>query len=383
VRRSLITLKALTYRPTGGIVAAPTSSLPEQLGGPRNWDYRFCWLRDATFSLQALMHAGYNDEAREWRAWLLRAIGGDPAQVQIMYGVGGERRLPEWEAGWLSGYEHSRPVKFGNAAYEQRQLDIFGEIMDLLHQGRRGQLAPSEAAWSLQKGLLAHLKTLWRQPDRGMWEQRGAPKLFTVSKVMTWVAVDRAIQSAEQFGLEAPLKEWKSWRERIHRQVCHFGYDDELQSFTQYYGSGVLDAGLLLLPLIGFLPPADPRIRATIAAIERRLMTDGLLRRYEGGDPIQGVPNHEGAFLPCSFWLADNYLLQGRESEARQLFERLLSLRNDVGLLSEEYDVHAGRLTGNFPQALSHIALINTAYNLTQPDGPAQQRISRRNSCDG
>jgi len=377
VRRSLITLKALIYLPTGGIVAAPTASLPEHLGGARNWDYRYCWLRDATFTLQALMNAGYYHEAREWRGWLLRAIAGDPAQMHIMYGVGGERRVPEWEASWLCGYEGSRPVHFGNAAAEQRQLDTFGEVMDVLHHARHGQLAPNEAAWTLQKGLLAHLETLWQQPDKGMWESRGPPRQFTSSKVMAWVAVDRAIQSAEQFRLGGPLDDWRTLRQQIHQDVCDQGFNANVGAFVQSYGSDKLDAGLLLIPLVGFLPPEDPRVRSTIAAVERHLSDDGLVWRYESGDVDQGLPKAEGAFLPCSFWLADNYHLQGRDKEARQLFERMLTLRNDVGLLSEEYDPRTERLVGNFPQALSHIALANTAHNLTRSQGPAKQRSGR------
>jgi GH15 family glucan-1,4-alpha-glucosidase len=377
VRRSLITLKALTSRTTGGVVAAATASLPETLGGERNWDYRYCWLRDATFTLQALLNAGYHDEAREWRRWLLRAIAGDPAQMQIMYGVGGERRQPEWEAPWLSGYEGSQPVRFGNSAYEQRQLDAFGEVMDLLHHARCGQLAPSAAAWSVQRRLIEHLESLWDQPDHGMWEMRGAPQQFTSSKVMAWVALDRAIQSAGQFGLDGPVESWRALCERIHRDVCQLGYNKRLGAFVQSYGSDCLDAGLLLMALVGFLPPDDPRVRGTITAIERRLTVDGLVRRYESNGNARGFSKGEGAFLACSFWLADNYCLQGRLEEARQLFERLLALRNDVGLLSEEYDPRTSRLTGNFPQALSHIALVNTAHNLTRPKGPALQRSSR------
>lgn len=375
VRRSLVTLKALTYRPTGGIVAAPTTSLPERPGGSRNWDYRYCWLRDATFTLQALMNAGYYHEASQWRGWLLRAIAGGPAQMQIMYGVGGERRLSEWEAPWLSGYEGSKPVRIGNAAFRQRQLDTFGEVMDTLHQGRRGQLAGSAAGWTLQKALVVHLEAIWQQPDQGMWEMRGPPRCFTSSRMMAWVAVDRAIQSAEQFGLDGPVEAWRALRTRIHQDVCVHGYDDHLGAFVQSYDSKKLDAGLLLMPLVGFLPADDPRVRGTVAAIERRLMSDGLVRRYLDDDS-PGGPASDGLFLPCSFWLADNYVLQGRLDDARSLLERLLSLRNDVGLLSEEYDPRTKRLTGNFPQALSHIALVNTVHNMTRRSGPAHQRSS-------
>jgi GH15 family glucan-1,4-alpha-glucosidase len=377
VRRSLIILKALTYRPTGGIVAAPTTSLPEQLGGSRNWDYRYCWLRDATFTLQAMMNAGYFKEAQAWREWLLRAVAGDPARVQIMYGIAGERRLAEWEVPWLSGYEHAKPVRIGNAASEQRQLDMYGEVMDALHQGRCGKLAASEAGWALQRKLLEHLEAIWDQPDRGMWEVRGTPQQFTYSKVMAWVAIDRAIKSVEQFGLEGPLDSWKALRRQIHEDVCRKGFDSRIGAFVQPYGSKELDASLLLLPLVGFLPPSDPRVRGTVGAIETHLTVDGLVQRYDTGAASDGLPGGEGVFLACSFWLIDNFVLLNRRKDARRLFERLLSLRNDVGLLSEEYAPRAQRPLGNFPQALSHIALINSAYNSTRLDGPAAQRSSR------
>lgn len=383
VRRSLITLKALTYRPTGGIVAAATTSLPEELGGSRNWDYRYCWLRDATFTLQAMMHAGYYEEAKAWRAWLLRAVAGDPAQVQIMYGIAGERRLTEWEVPWLPGYEHSKPVRIGNAASQQRQLDMYGEVMDALHQGRRGKLAASEAGWSLQRKLLDHLESIWDQPDRGMWEVRGDPAQFTYSKVMAWVALDRAIKSAEQFGLEGPLDHWKSLRARIHEEVCRHGFNHELGAFVQSYGSKELDASVLLLPLVGFLAPDDPRVRSTVEAIERHLTLDGFVRRYDTSASSDGLQGREGVFLACSFWLADNLVLINRREEARQLFERLLTLRNDVGLLSEEYDPTTRRFVGNFPQAFSHITLVNTAYNLTRDRGPARQRASAEHGEHG
>ena len=376
VRRSLITLKALTYRPTGGIVAAATTSLPENPGGSRNWDYRYCWLRDATFTLQAMMNAGYYQEAQAWRAWLLRAVAGDPAQVQIMYGIAGERRLKEWEVPWLPGYEQSKPVRIGNAASEQRQLDMYGEVMDALHHGRRGKLAASEAGWALQRRLLHRLESIWDQPDQGMWEMRGDPQQFTYSKVMVWVALDRAIKSAEEFGLEGPLDRWKSLRGRIHDEVCRHGFNHQVGAFVQSYGSKNLDASVLLLPLVGFLPPSDPRVRSTVEAIERHLTRDGLVLRYETGAGGDGLEGGEGVFLACSFWLADNLVLLDRREEARQLFERLLTLRNDVGLLSEEYDPRARRLVGNFPQAFSHITLVNTAYNLTRESGPARQRAS-------
>jgi GH15 family glucan-1,4-alpha-glucosidase len=374
VTRSLITLKALTYRPTGGIVAAPTTSLPEQLGGVRNWDYRYCWLRDATLTLMALMNAGYYEEAEAWRDWLLRAVAGSPDQMQIMYGLAGERRLMEWQVPWLPGYEGARPVRIGNAAHAQLQLDVFGEVLDTLHQARRCGLAPSAVAWKMQKALLGHLETIWHEPDEGIWEVRGPRQHFTYSKVMAWVAFDRAIQSARAFGLEGPVTRWLEIRERIHDEVCRHGYDPELGSFVQTFGSKQLDASLLLLPEVGFLPPSDPRIRGTVAAIERRLMADGFVRRYDTARTEDGLPAGEGAFLACSFWLADAYVLLGRQDEAHALFERLLALQNDVGLLAEEYDPEAGRQVGNFPQAFSHVALINTAHNLSRAAKPAEQR---------
>jgi len=374
VRRSLITLKALTYRPTGGIVAAPTTSLPEQLGGPRNWDYRFCWLRDATFTLLALMNAGYYEESLSWQAWLLRAVAGQPSQAQIMYGLRGERRLTEWEVPWLPGYEGSKPVRIGNAAATQLQLDIFGEVMDAFHQGREGKLAVDKVAWAVQRVLLDHLETIWDQPDEGIWEIRSGRQQYTYSKVMTWVAFDRAIKGAENFRLEGPVERWRALRGRIHEEICRNAFDPKIGAFVQSYGSRNLDASLLLIPAVGFLPPDDPRVRSTIAAIEQHLLADGLVRRYDTADTRDGLPPGEGAFLACSFWLADNLLITGRREEAQQLFERLLTLRNDVGLLSEQYDPQAKRLVGNFPQALSHIALVNTAHNLTRSEKPVQQR---------
>jgi GH15 family glucan-1,4-alpha-glucosidase len=382
VNRSLITLKALTYRPTGGIVAAPTTSLPEQIGGPRNWDYRFCWLRDATFTLLALMDAGYYDEASAWRDWLLRAAAGSPSQVQIMYGLGGERVLREAEIDWLPGFESSKPVRVGNAASDQLQLDVFGEVMDALHQGRRSGLPRSIDSWGLQRALIQHLATIWEKPDQGMWEVRGGPQHFTYSKVMAWVAVDRAIKSAEEFRRDDTVEHWRALRQQIHDEVCAKGFDSNLNSFVQAFGSKQLDASALMIPVVGFLPADDPRVRGTVEAIEKRLLVDGLVLRYDSAETDDGLPAGEGAFLACSFWLADNYILQGRYADARKLFEHLLSLRNDVGLLAEEYDPRAQRQLGNFPQAFSHIALVDTAFNLgrvEEQDGrkPAEQRQMR------
>jgi GH15 family glucan-1,4-alpha-glucosidase len=371
--RSLITLKALTYWPTGGMVAAPTTSLPEQLGGVRNWDYRFCWLRDATLTLLALMNGGYGDEAQAWREWLLRAVAGSPEQVQIMYGIAGERRLTEWEVPWLPGYEGAAPVRIGNAAHGQLQLDVFGEVMDALHQARCNGLAASESGWAVQLALLSHLERVWIQPDEGIWEVRGPPRHFTYSKVMAWVAFDRAIKSAKQFDLEGPVERWRTVAAEIHDQVCRDGFDPVLGSFVQSYGSKCLDASLLLLPCVGFLPVDDPRMQGTFDAIEKRLLVDGFVRRYDVGSD-DGLPPGEGVFLACSFWLVDAYILQERYAEARALFDRLLALANDLGLLSEEYDPAAKRLVGNFPQAFTHVALVNSAFNLTRAEKPAKQR---------
>jgi len=378
VMRSLITLKALTYAPTGGMAAAATTSLPEWIGGARNWDYRFCWLRDATLTVLSLMNAGYFDEAKKWRDWLLRAAAGSPQQIQIMYGIRGERRLTEWEVPWLPGYENSKPVRIGNAAHNQLQLDIFGEVMDALHQARKGGLAGHEAGWDLQREFLKHLEKIWREPDEGLWEIRGPRQHFTHSKAMAWVAFDRAIRSAETFGLPGELERWRLCREEIHNDVCARAYDSDMGSFVQAYGTKQLDASLLLLPAIGFLPPEDARIRGTVAAIERDLLVGGFVRRYDTETAVDGLPPGEGLFLACSFWLVDAYVMLGRHEEAIRLFERLLALRNDLGLLSEQYEPRARRLVGNFPQAFSHLALVNSASNLGHFRKPIEQRSQAR-----
>lgn len=374
VLRSLITLKALTYAPTGGIVAAATTSLPEQLGGVRNWDYRFCWVRDATFTLYALMLNGYTDEAAAWRDWLLRAVAGTPSQVNIMYGLAGERRLTELELDWLPGYEGARPVRIGNAAYKQRQLDIFGEVLDALYTASRVGLHPDENAWRVARALLEFVETAWKEPDEGIWEVRGPPRHFTHSKVMAWVAADRMVKAAERFGIEGPVERWRQLRDAIRADICAHGFDPQQNAFVQHYGGKELDASLLMLPLIGFLPPSDPRMRGTVEAIERHLVTDGFVARYPTRPEVDGLPPGEGAFLACTFWLADNLAMLGRHDDARCLFERLLGLRNDVGLLSEEYDPASRRLVGNFPQAFSHVGLVNTAHNLSQAECPARHR---------
>ena len=378
VMRSLITLKALTYGPTGGIVAAPTTSLPEKLGGSRNWDYRYCWLRDATFTLLALMNSGYTEEASDWHNWLLRAAAGAPDNMQIMYGIKGERRLLEWEAGWLPGYEGAQPVRLGNAAHAQLQLDVYGELIDAFHQSRVSKLKLDDGTWDLELAVLGHLEEIWDQPDHGIWERRGKGFHYVFSKVMTWVAFDRGIKSAEQFGFKAPLERWRALRDTIHREVCEKGFDRKQDSFVESYGSEVLDASLLLLPAVGFLPGSDPRIRGTIAAIERYLIRDGFVLRHDPREVTSEIQPIEGAFLACSLWLADAYVLCGEIDKAQVLFDRVVAVANDLGLLAEEYDSGAGRQTGNFPQALTHIALINTAHNLSEAkhadDKPAMQR---------
>ncbi|MGW3287807.1 glycoside hydrolase family 15 protein [Streptomyces sp. NPDC001002] len=366
VLRSLITLKALTYRPTGGIVAAPTTSLPEELGGVRNWDYRFCWLRDSTLTLGALLSAGYQEEAEAWRKWLLRAVAGDPADLQIMYGLAGERRLPEFELPWLSGFDGSAPVRIGNGAVDQLQLDVYGEVMDSLWLARHAGLATKPHMWALQRILMEFLETAWRQPDEGLWEVRGGRQHFVHSKVMVWVAADRAVRTLEENPeLPGDLDGWRAMRDEVHREVCEKGYDPARNTFTQYYGSAELDASLLLIPRVGFLPPDDPRVIGTVDAVRAELGHDGFMRRYSAEEsPVDGLPGGEGTFLVCSFWLADALHLTGRTKEARELFERLVGLANDVGLLAEEYDPTSGRLLGNFPQAFSHIGLVSTAVAL-------------------
>lgn len=377
IRRSLTVLRALIYAPTGGIVAAPTTSLPEHLGGARNWDYRYCWLRDATLTLLALMDAGYYEEASAWRDWLLRAVAGSPDQLQIMYGVAGERRLMEWEIDWLPGYENSKPVRVGNEAYRQLQIDVFGEVMDALHQARAGGLPPLAATWALQLKLLEFLERIWEHPDFGIWEVRGSPQHFTHSKIMAWVAFDRAIKDAEEYGFAGPVEHWKALRERIHAEVCERAFDHSRNTFVQAYGSKQLDASLLLIPELGFLPADDPRVRGTVEAVEKTLLKDGFVLRYDTGETDDGLPPGEGAFLACSFWLVNAYAMIGRRDDAIAMFERLLSLTNDVGLLAEEYDTINKRQVGNFPQGFSHLSLIVTAFNLTHGDKPSEQRAEQ------
>ncbi|MDQ3423501.1 MAG: glycoside hydrolase family 15 protein [Actinomycetota bacterium] len=376
VTRSLLTLKALTYSPTGGIVAAATTSLPEEIGGVRNWDYRYCWLRDATFTLEALLHAGFTAEAESWTQWLLRAIAGSPQDLQIMYGVAGERRLTEYNADWLAGYQGSTPVRIGNAAAEQLQLDVFGEVLGALAVARTVGVPSTDASWDVQRALVDHLGKIWREPDEGLWEVRGARQHFTHSKVMAWVAFDRVAKAVEELGFPGPAQQWREQADEIHDEVCARAYDEQRGAFVQAYGSKRLDAAVLLIPRVGFLPGDDPRMVRTVETIQRELANDGFVHRYEtgpesGGTNVDGLPGGEGAFLACSFWLADALHMAGRQDEAREQFERLLAVRNDVGLLAEEYDPVAGRQLGNYPQAFSHIGLVNTAHLLTQGDGVA------------
>ncbi|ATQ42176.1 glycoside hydrolase family 15 protein [Caulobacter mirabilis] len=382
IRRSLITLKALTHAPTGGVVAAATTSLPEQIGGPRNWDYRYCWIRDATLTLLAMMNAGYYDEAQAWRDWLLRAVAGSPADMRIMYGVGGERRLTEWEVDWLPGYEGSAPVRIGNAASTQFQLDVYGELADSLHQARRGGLTGNEAAWALERALTDHVAKVWIEPDDGIWEDRSERKHYTFSKVMAWVAVDRAVKAVENYGLPGDLERWRGLREEIRADIQAKGFDAERGTFTRAYGGKTVDASLLLLAELGFVVPDDPRFVGTVAAVEQDLLRDGFVLRYDTERVDDGLPPGEGAFLACSFWLVNAYVLLGRQADAEALFERLLAIRNDVGLLAEEYDPHAARQVGNFPQAFSHIGLINAAFNLTRGEKPAEQRAELLTAID-
>ncbi|HYG71503.1 MAG TPA: glycoside hydrolase family 15 protein [Actinomycetota bacterium] len=378
VMRSLLTLKALTYAPTGGIVAAATTSLPETLGGVRNWDYRYCWLRDATFTLYSLLEAGFHAEARAWRDWLVRAVAGRPDELQIMYGVAGERRLTEFELDWLPGYEGATPVRIGNAATRQLQLDVYGEVVDLLHTAAGAGMEHEESVWRVERAVVEFLEGAWDQPDEGIWEVRGPRRHFTHSKVMAWVAFDRAIRTAEGLQLEGPVDRWKRVRHEIHAEVCREGYDADLGTFVQSYGSDRLDASLLKIPLVGFLPASDDRVQGTIRAVQDGLSADGFVARYRNDPEVEGLPGREGAFLACTFWLADCLALSGRPDEARAIFERLLAIRNDVGLLSEEYDVSTGRMTGNFPQAFSHVSLIDTARNLS-----GGRSMRRRDESDG
>jgi len=374
VMRSLITLKALTYSPTGGIAAAVTTSLPEQIGGPRNWDYRFCWLRDATFTLYAMLVSGFHDEARAWREWLLRAVAGNPQDVQVLYGLSGERLQPEFEVPWLAGYEGSAPVRVGNAAHSQLQLDVFGEVMDALHTASRLGVTPTKEEWAVQRALLGFLEQHWQEPDEGLWEVRGGRQHFTHSRVMAWVAFDRAVKAVERYGMDGPVEKWRRLRTEIHAEVCEKGFNKERNAFVQHYGSDDLDASLLMVPLVGFLPPTDPRVLGTLEAVGKYLMHDGLVQRYDTHSGADGLPPGEGAFLACSFWYVDNLHLAGRDTEAKEMFERLLTHCNDLGLLSEEWDTGLKRQVGNFPQAFSHVALINSAHNVGGASEPAKER---------
>jgi GH15 family glucan-1,4-alpha-glucosidase len=382
VERSLIILKALTYSPTGGIIAAPTMGLPESWSGGRNFDFRYCWLRDATFTLYAFLISGFVDEARQWREWLLRVAAGRPQDLQILYGLAGERRLSESELDWLGGYQDIAPVLIGNAAHSQRQLDVYGEIFDALHLTRRAGVEPQQEVWALQRALLEFLETAWEEPDEGIWEIRGPRRHFTHSKVMAWVAFDRAVKAVERFGGEGPAERWAGIRDRIHAEVCRRGVDAERNIFVQEYDGKALDASLLMVPLVGFLPPDDPRVIATMEAVQRDLTWDGFVMRYERGSDVDGIGIDEGSFLPCSFWLVDNLALAGRREEARRLFERLLDVRNDIGLLSEQYDPDKQRLMGNFPLAFTHVALINSARNLSHGGGPGEHRSADDEEAD-